>query len=62
MKDHGDVAESRIPGGGGEEEEEELQRLLEPDVDSLPLSPPSAIQSNFVSYFAPGQCVSCREM
>lgn len=34
--------------------EEELHRLLLPDVCDLPLTPPSAIQSNFVSYFAPG--------
>ncbi|KAG9442808.1 hypothetical protein H6P81_018662 [Aristolochia fimbriata] len=34
-----------------EGEEEELQRLLLPDPDSLPLSPPSAVESNFVSYF-----------
>lgn len=37
-----------------EEEEEELQRLLLPDVRDLPQTPPSAVQSNFVSYFAPG--------
>lgn len=36
------------------EEEEELKRLLVPDVATLPLNPPSAVQSNFVTYFAPG--------
>lgn len=36
-----------------EEEEEELQKLLVPDVATLPLNPPSSIQSNFVTYFAP---------
>lgn len=51
MKDHIDGVESKNQGG---EEEEELQRLLLPDVQSLPISPLSAIQSNFVSYFAPG--------
>ncbi|KAK9270773.1 hypothetical protein L1049_026356 [Liquidambar formosana] len=35
------------------EQEEELQRLLVPDIHDLPLTPPSAVQSNFVSYFAP---------
>ncbi|CAI9763817.1 unnamed protein product [Fraxinus pennsylvanica] len=38
-------------GGGGEEEEEELKRLLVPNVEDLPLSPPSAIESNFTTYF-----------
>ncbi|KAJ9675091.1 hypothetical protein PVL29_024155 [Vitis rotundifolia] len=50
MEDHIDAVESNNPGGG---EEEELQRLLIPDVQNLPLFPPSAVQSNFVSYFAP---------
>ncbi|XP_058090820.1 uncharacterized protein LOC131237167 [Magnolia sinica] len=36
-----------------EEEEEEQRRLLVPDPVHLPLSPPSAIDSNFVSFFAP---------
>ncbi|KAM7517299.1 hypothetical protein LguiA_006882 [Lonicera macranthoides] len=35
-----------------DEEEYELRRLLVPDVRDLPLSPPSAIQANFVTYFA----------
>lgn len=35
-------------------EEEELRRLLVPDVRDLPLTPPSAIQTNFVTYFALG--------
>lgn len=35
-------------------EEEELKRLLVPDVSTLPLEPPSAVQSNFLTYFAPG--------
>ncbi|KAK6938992.1 Glycine cleavage system H-protein/Simiate [Dillenia turbinata] len=33
--------------------EEELRRLLIPNADDLPLTPPSAIETNFVSYFAP---------
>ncbi|PON73427.1 Glycine cleavage system H-protein [Parasponia andersonii] len=36
-----------------EEEEEDLKKLLLPDINDLPLTPPSAVQSNFVSYFAP---------
>lgn len=35
-------------------EDEELRSLLVPDVRDLPLRPPSAVESNFVSYFAPG--------
>lgn len=31
-----------------------LHRLLVPDARDLPLIPPSAVESNFVSYFAPG--------
>ncbi|KAL7244776.1 hypothetical protein ACSBR2_000187 [Camellia fascicularis] len=34
-------------------EEAELNRLLVPDVLDLPLTPPSAVDSNFVPYFAP---------
>lgn len=34
-------------------EEEELKRLLVPNVEDLPLSPPSAIESNFTTYFLP---------
>lgn len=37
-----------------EDEEDELHRLLLPDGRDLPLIPPSAVESNFVSYFAPG--------
>ncbi|KAL2468215.1 Single hybrid motif superfamily protein [Forsythia ovata] len=36
-----------------DEEEEELKRLLVPNVEDLPLTPPSAIESNFTTYFAP---------
>lgn len=35
------------------EDEADLKRLLMPDVGDLPLVPPSAVDSNFVSYFAP---------
>ena len=36
------------------EEDEELRKLLLPDVSYLPLTPPSAIETNFVTYFALG--------
>lgn len=36
-----------------QKEDEELRRLLVPDVRNLPLTPHSAVESNFVSYFAP---------
>ncbi|KAE8057289.1 hypothetical protein FH972_013993 [Carpinus fangiana] len=36
-----------------QKEGEELRGLLVPDVRNLPLTPPSAVESNFVSYFAP---------
>ncbi|KAH1244224.1 Protein Simiate [Glycine max] len=35
-----------------EEEEEDLQKLLVPDVQNLPLIPPSAVETNFATYFA----------
>ncbi|XP_052203425.1 uncharacterized protein LOC127808818 isoform X2 [Diospyros lotus] len=35
------------------EEKEELKSLLVPNVRDLPLTPPSAVESNFVPYFAP---------
>ncbi|CAA3020830.1 peroxidase 64 [Olea europaea subsp. europaea] len=34
-------------------EEEELKRLLVPNVEDLPPSPPSAVESNFTTYFLP---------
>nr|GMD98406.1 protein Simiate [Ipomoea batatas] len=36
-----------------EEEEEELRRLLVPRIEDLPSVPPSAVESNFVTYYAP---------
>ncbi|XVE94516.1 hypothetical protein REPUB_Repub02eG0015400 [Reevesia pubescens] len=36
-----------------EYEEQELHKLLVPDITQLPLIPHSAVESNFVSYFAP---------
>ncbi|KAF8030370.1 hypothetical protein BT93_E2724 [Corymbia citriodora subsp. variegata] len=37
----------------GEDENKELRELLLPDVRNLPLAPPSAVEVNFVAYFAP---------
>lgn len=37
-----------------QKEDEDLHRFLVPDVRDLPLTPSSAVESNFVSYFAPG--------
>lgn len=34
--------------------DEELHKLLLPNIDDLPPIPPSAIETNFVAYFAPG--------
>ncbi|XP_022975830.1 protein Simiate [Cucurbita maxima] len=36
-----------------DELDEELRKLLIPDVRDLPFAPPSAVETNFVSYFAP---------
>ncbi|KAM6545148.1 hypothetical protein CsatB_025884 [Cannabis sativa] len=35
-----------------QEEEEDIYNILLPNVGDLPLTPPSAVQSNFISYFA----------
>lgn len=37
----------------GDIEDEELRRLLVPKIEDLPLTPPTAIQSNFITYYAP---------
>lgn len=38
-----------------EKEEDELRRLLVPKLEDLPHTPPSAIETNFVTYYAPGE-------
>ncbi|XP_044475891.1 protein Abitram-like [Mangifera indica] len=48
MSDHG-VSQTN----NSETEEEELRRLLVPDIHDLPLTPPSAVDFNFVAYFSP---------
>ncbi|RHN52757.1 hypothetical protein MtrunA17_Chr6g0483941 [Medicago truncatula] len=40
------------------EEEDDLEKLLLPDVQNLPLIPPSAVETNFVTYFALGGITS----
>ncbi|XP_047327808.1 protein Abitram [Impatiens glandulifera] len=45
--------ESSKPKVEQEDEDNELRKLLVPDIANLPLSPPSAVECNFVSYFAP---------
>jgi hypothetical protein len=37
-----------------DEEENDLNKLLLPDPQNLPLTPPSAVETNFVTYFALG--------
>ncbi|XP_031265504.1 LOW QUALITY PROTEIN: protein Abitram [Pistacia vera] len=61
MSDHGvsqtndsETEEKQVEVGEKEEdEEEELRKLLVPNVHDLPLTPPSAVDFNFVTYFAP---------
>ncbi|KAF9590524.1 hypothetical protein IFM89_035733, partial [Coptis chinensis] len=36
-----------------EEEDEEMHGLIVPNIDDLPVSPPSSTDSNFVTYFTP---------
>lgn len=50
---HCDTTEKSEPVNE-EIEDEELRKLLVPKIEDLPLSPPSAVESNFVTYFAPG--------
>lgn len=35
-------------------QDEELRKLLVPKLEDLPISPPSAVEFNFVTYLAPG--------
>lgn len=46
-----ELVEFREVDGG--DEDKDMRELLMPDVRSLPLVPPSAVESNFVAYFAP---------
>ncbi|OIT37511.1 PREDICTED: protein Simiate [Nicotiana attenuata] len=49
---HSDTTQKSEPVNE-EIEDEELRKLLVPKIEDLPLSPPSAVESNFVTYFAP---------
>jgi predicted KAP-like P-loop ATPase len=46
--------EEKINEEEEEEEEDDLNKLLLPDPQNLPLIPPSAVETNFVTYFALG--------
>ncbi|CAN0906157.1 Protein Abitram [Linum grandiflorum] len=59
MYDH-QVLESEGPDKMGkldeswyDEDDQDMRKLLVPDVKDLPSTPPSAVETNFVSYFAP---------
>lgn len=45
--------EQKMVDSEGQKEDQEMHSLVVPDISSLPLTPPSAIESNFVTYFAP---------
>ncbi|KAI3516959.1 hypothetical protein L1887_16146 [Cichorium endivia] len=47
------IDNSVVVDGEGDDGEKELRELLLPNVNDLPLCPPSAIDFNFVTYFAP---------
>ncbi|XP_060672918.1 uncharacterized protein LOC107422509 isoform X2 [Ziziphus jujuba] len=46
-------SDSTHEGQQEQDPNEELLRLLLPNVSELPVTPPSAVESNFISYFAP---------
>ncbi|KAF5455733.1 hypothetical protein F2P56_025280 [Juglans regia] len=48
-----DSSDQNNPAPQQQHEGDGLHRLLVPDARDLPLIPPSAVESNFVSYFAP---------
>lgn len=45
------AAEEKDSGDG----DSELRRLIVPDLDDLPAVAPSAVEANFVTYFAVGE-------
>ncbi|KAJ0669670.1 hypothetical protein HanOQP8_Chr13g0465291 [Helianthus annuus] len=47
------VEQSESPAAVNDDAEDELHKLLLPNINDLPVSPPSAMESNFVAYFAP---------
>lgn len=46
------VENDQIIDESNSSEEDDLEKLLLPDVENFPLIPPSAIETNFVTYFA----------
>lgn len=58
MKEENDIPNSLIKSPHKcqfqQQEDEGLKKLLVIDISSLPLSPPSVVETNFVWYFAPG--------
>lgn len=46
------VENEQIIDESNSSEEDDLEKLLLPDVENLPLIPPSAVETNFVTYFA----------
>ena len=59
MKEENDIPNSLIKSPHKcqfqQQEDEGLKKLLVIDISSLPPSPPSVVETNFVWYFAPGQ-------
>ncbi|KAI5333025.1 hypothetical protein L3X38_023155 [Prunus dulcis] len=54
MNDHSVIETNNAQEQGEHEvEDPELRRLLVPNPEDLPLTPPSSVEANFVSYFAP---------
>lgn len=43
-------------------QDEELRKLLVPKLENLPIYPPSAVESNFITYFAPGNIPTSNSM
>lgn len=51
------VENDQIIDESNSSEEDDLEKLLLPDVENFPLIPPSAIETNFVTYFALGNSI-----
>ena len=51
-------SEEEVEHSDEQKQEDELRSLLLSDIGDLPLSPPSATQVNFVSYFITGSSLT----